>query len=110
MPNPIILIQNAGFGETPVPADALLTPGQTLTINDENDGSRSDAKVLAVVPGRACIEYAIADQNGQPRPLMISENHSRQTLYVIEHNGRQLRILQKQMAKGLAAAKAAGLE
>jgi hypothetical protein len=109
MGNPILLMQNAGFGETPVPADALLQPGATMVINDENDGSKSDAVVLAVVPKGGCIEYAIADQNGQPRPLVVSDNHSGQTLYVIEHNGRRLYVPQRQMKKGLDAAEAAGL-
>ena len=107
--NPILIVQHAGFGETPVPDDALLQPGATLVINDANDGSKSDAVVIAVVPARACIEYAIADQNKQPRPLMIRENRSRQTIYVIEHKGQRIEIPQKQMKRGIDAAKEAGL-
>ena len=110
MPNPILLVQDAGFGETPVPKNALLKPGDTMVINDENDGSKSDAVVLAVVPRGGCIEYAIADQNKMPRPLCVSDNESGQTLYVSEHNGRRLYIPQAQMKRGIDAAKAAGLE
>lgn len=108
--NPILFVQNAGFGETPVPKNALLQPGATLVINDENDGSKSDAVVLAVVPKGGCIEYAIADQNKQPRPLVVSDNNSGETLYVVEHGGRRLYIPQSQMQRGIEAAKAAGLE
>lgn len=66
MSNPILLVRNAGYGETPVPKNALMQPGATMVINDENDGSKSDAVILAVVPRGGCIEYAIADQNKQP--------------------------------------------
>lgn len=107
---PMMLVKNAGFGETPVPANALLQPGATMVINDENDGTKSDAVVLAVVPRGGCIEYAIADQNKQPRPLVVSDNHSGQTLYVIECKGRRCYIPQKQMKRGIDAAKAVGLE
>lgn len=108
--NPILLVQNAGYGETPVPKNALLRPGATMVINDENDGSKSDAVILAVVPRGGCIEYAIADQNKQPRPLCVSDNESGQTLYVVEHKGRRIYIPQAQMKRGIDAAKAAGLD
>lgn len=110
MQNPILLVQNAGYGETPVPKNALLQPGATMVINDENDGSKSGAVVLAVVPRGGCIDYAIADQNKQPRPLCVSDNESGQTLYVVEHKGQHIYITQAQMKRGLDAAKAAGLE
>src|ERR1700752_2035703 len=110
MPRPVLLVKDAGFGETPVPADALLQPGATMVFNDENDGSKSDAVVLAVVPEGGCIEYAIADQNKQPRPLVVSDNHAGETLYVVEHRGRRLYIPHTHMKRGIDAAKAAGLE
>jgi hypothetical protein len=108
--NPILLVKDAGFGETPVPSNALLQPGATLVINDANDGSKSDAVVLAVVPKGGCIEYAIADQNNQPRPLVVSDNESGETMYVVEHSGHRLYIPQKHMRRGIEAAKEAGLE
>lgn len=109
MANPILIVQNAGYGTTPVPNNALLQPGTTMVINDDNDGSKSDAVVLAVVPRGGCIEYAIADQNGQPRPLIVSDNHSGEILYVIECNGRHLYVPQRAMKKGLKAAEDAKL-
>ncbi len=39
MGNPILFVKDAGFGETPVPADALLKPGDVLNIRDENTGT-----------------------------------------------------------------------
>lgn len=107
--NPILMAKNAGFGVTEIPADALLQPGDTLVINDANDGSKSDAFVLAVVPRGGCIEYAIADQNNQPRPLVVSDNDSGETLYVIDHRGRQLYVPHSQMKRGIDAAEAVGL-
>ncbi len=109
MTNSVLMVTNAGFGVTPVPPDALLQPGDALVINDANDGSKSDAIILAVVPRDQCIEYAIADQNKQPRPLMVSDNKSGETLYVIDHQGRQLYVPQSQMIRGIDAAEVAGL-
>lgn len=102
MSNPILLVTNAGHGETPIPADALVKPGDLLAITNENDGSKHDAKIVAVVP----IEYAIADQNGEPRPLAISKTRHRSTIYVIEMDGRQVIVTQEKMVKGLKAAAA----
>jgi hypothetical protein len=107
--NPLLLVKNAGFGETPIPKNALLQPGDPLTFNDDNDGSKTDGIVIAVVPKGGCIEYAIADQNKQPRPLVVSDNHSGQTLYVVEYKGKHIYIAQAQMKRGIDAAKAVGL-
>lgn len=109
MGNPILLVQNAGYGETPVPDDALLQPGATMVINDANDGSKSDAVVLAVVAKNGCIDYAIADQNKEPRPLAVSFNESGETLYVVHSQGHKFYIPHSQMSRGLEAANAAGL-
>ena len=56
MKNPILMVKNAGFGETPIPPDAILQPGDTLVINDANDGSKGDAVILAVVHCGGCID------------------------------------------------------
>lgn len=112
MGNPILLVQNAGFGETPVPADALLQPGADIFINKgEGDGpfERLAAKVLAVVPKDGCIEYAIADQNGQPRPLCVSDNTFDETLYVVDGGDIRFFIPHSQLLLGIARANAAGL-
>jgi hypothetical protein len=69
--------------ETPVPADALLQPGQVLNVQDAQGGPDRPGKVLAVVPAGVPIEWAIADQNGTPRPLLRSTNRKRSTQYVI---------------------------
>lgn len=104
MNRPVLLVRNAGFGETPVPADALMQPGATLNVIDQNDGSERLAIIRAVVPAGVPQEYAIADQNGLPRPLMISTNKHRGTTYVIETDGRQVLVTQAKMLKGLTAA------
>lgn len=70
--------------ETPVPADALLQPGAVLNVQDADGGPDRPGKVLAVVPAGVPIEHAIADQNSQPRPLLVTQNRKRSTQYVIE--------------------------
>jgi hypothetical protein len=104
MKNPILFVRNAGFGETPVPADALLQPGAELNIINENDGTETAATVVAVVPAGVPAENAIADQNGQPRPLLLKQNHSAETTYVVDLAGRQIVINQSTMLAGLTAA------
>lgn len=108
MGNPLLLIRNGGRGHTPVPEDALLKPGDLLQVHD-GQGGMVDAECLAVVPARACIEYAIADQSEQPRPLIISDNPHRQTLYVLQIAGQQQLVAQAQMIQGLTRAEEAGL-
>jgi hypothetical protein len=107
MGNPILLMINAGFGETPLPADALVKPGDELNVHNSNDDSQRPAKIVAVVPVGTPLEYAIADQAlpPQPRPLMCTKPRHRETLYVIEMDGGQVTVLQSKMAKGLQAAR-----
>lgn len=97
----ILMVHNAGYGTTPLPADALMKPGETMTIHDENNGTTSEAKLLGVVPAGGCIEYAIADQNGEPRPLTVSDNLIGETLYVFEHKGHRLYIPQTDLQRGM---------
>lgn len=106
---PILLVTNGGYGETPVPADALLQPGDVMTITDENDGTKSDAKVIAVVPVGVEQEIAIADQTGQPRPLMLTVPRHKEPLYVIAWRGQQVVVPHRQIRRGLRKAKEAGL-
>jgi len=70
--------------ETPVPADALLQPGQVLNVQDADGCPDRPGKVLAVVPKGVPVEYAVADQNGEPRPSAYTLNRARSTQYVIE--------------------------
>jgi len=70
--------------ETPVPADALLQPGQVINVQDASGGPDRPGKVLAVVPKGVPVEFAIADQNGQARPSFYTLNRCRSTQYVIE--------------------------
>ena len=84
--NPVLFVQNAGFGDTPVPADALMQPGQELA-GKTTDGENYAATVVAVVPVGVPVEYAIADQADpkQPRPLMLHKRKPhRETLYVLK--------------------------
>lgn len=95
--------------ETPVPADALLQPGQEINVQDAKGGPDRPGRVLAVVPKGVPIEHAIADQNGEPRPAIYTLNSKRSTQYVLEvtePDGSMSRtvIAQKHFAAGLTNA------
>jgi hypothetical protein len=109
MANPIVFINNAGHGETPIPPEALLKPGDELNVHNSNDGSHRPAKVIAVCPVGTSVEYAIADQTGEARPLMISKPRHRELLYVLEWEGRRFEVLHSKIARGLNRAQEAGL-
>lgn len=86
----ILLITNAGFGETPVPSDTVLQPGDVLRVSPEHEGlgvETIEALCVAVVPVGSAVEYAIADQAEpkQPRPLTLQiRKPHKETLYVIQ--------------------------
>ena len=90
MSNPILIMKNAGHGETPVPDDALFKPGDTFeALSDEPGYPAINVNVLAVVPVGALVEYAIADQANPPipRPLMLQERTPHEeTLYVLKRD------------------------
>lgn len=109
MANPILLVTNNGYGETPVPADAVVKIGDTLNIHDENDGSLRTAYVVAIVPVGTPREFAIADQNGEARPFAITEPRHTETLYILGLDGQQVAVGQSNMKRGLDKAEAAGL-
>ena len=95
--------------ETPIPADALLQPGKVLNVQDAKGGPDRPGKVLAVVPIGVPVEFAIADQNGEPRPSIYTMNRRRSTHYVIEvtnADGSTERAIipQKRFASGLTNA------
>lgn len=105
--NPIILVKNAGFGETPIPADALVSLGDSLDIIDEKNGGKQAAKIIAIVPKGVPPEYAIADQAmpKEPRPLVVRSAFG-QTAYIMQMGAEQLTVLQNKMKRGLTAANA----
>lgn len=90
MTNPILIMKNAGYGETPVPDDALVQPGDTFIVwSKESDGLRKvECECLAVVPVGVPIEYAMADQSSppKPRPIMLREESKprTETVYVLQ--------------------------
>lgn len=109
MSNPILIVKNGGFGETPVPKDAILQPGDDLTVHRECEEDTSTAKIIAVVPVGVSVDIAIADQNGEARPLMLREPTHKETLYVIEADDGRFLVPQSKIAEGLQRASDAGL-
>jgi hypothetical protein len=79
--NPLLLVKNGGFGETPIPADARFALGAKVQINTE-DGWL-DGTVTAVVPAGVSPDIAFADHTKQARPLMCMENRRRKTTYIV---------------------------
>lgn len=107
--NQVLILKDAGFGETPLPKDALCNPGDPMDITDANTGEVYKAIVLAVVPVGVPVEYARADQAipKKPRPLMLEVRKPfKQTAYIIGMADQTVTILQDKMQKGLDAAKA----
>lgn len=80
MGNPILLVTNAGHGETPDCPEAEFEVGEVVIYRGERD-----CVVAAIVPPGFPPEYALADAQGKARPLMISEC-SRFPRYIV---GRQ---------------------
>lgn len=91
--NHIIFVKSAGYGETPVPTDALFRPGEVVTVGLENyDNQPCDVVVVAVVPAFAIVEYAMADQAvpKQERPLTIRDRDPfEETVYVFQYPFRE---------------------
>jgi hypothetical protein len=85
---PILMVKNAGFGETPVPKDALFQPGEVITAaRKDNPDIPVEVTCRAVVPKGCCIDYALADQSDpkEPRPLVISNRKAySETVYVLQ--------------------------
>lgn len=109
MGNPILFVNNAGHGETPVPANALLKLGDTLNVHNSDAGCQHEATVIAICPVGTPVEYAIADQRGKPRPLMITKPRHRETLYILDVGGQHAHVLHSAIARGLNRAQEAGL-
>ncbi|MER9814249.1 hypothetical protein [Mesorhizobium sp. M0129] len=109
MANPILIVANAGRGETPIPSEALLKPGDELNIHNSEDASQRPAKCIAVAPAGVPVEYAIADQTGVARPLMITKPKHREPIYVLEWEGRQFMVTHAKIRKGMDRAEKAGL-
>jgi hypothetical protein len=66
---PILMVTNAGYGETPIPPDAIVQPGETVIAAREHEPTIPvDILILAVVPTGCCVDYAIADQANPPQP------------------------------------------
>jgi hypothetical protein len=73
MANPILVVHNAGRGETPPCAAAKFQRGDVVKVRNTKTMRHfpREAVVLAVVPPGFSVSYALADLLGQPRPLMV---------------------------------------
>ena len=69
------------------PENALYPPGTDIDLSSTSDDAikRVPAKIIAVAPPRAPIEFAVADQLGKPRPWSFTPNRRRSNTYVIEY-------------------------
>jgi hypothetical protein len=73
MTNPLLVITNAGRGETPACPNAAYKPGDVVKVRRTRALSEWPAElvVLKAIPPGFPADYALADLVGEPRPLMI---------------------------------------
>lgn len=73
--NPILLVTDAGHGETPACPEAKFAVNDLVTVagNPLIPPAPTPAVVVSVVPPGFPPEYALADAAGQARPLQISK-------------------------------------
>ena len=87
MANPILLVKDAGFGETIVPSDAHFQPGEKIIAGLSHENDREvEVVCIGVAPVGVPIEYAIADQSEpkQPRPLALTRRKEHdETIYAL---------------------------
>ena len=81
MSNPVLLVKDAGFGETPPCPAALFAPG------DKVHWKRvSDYIVAIAVPPGFPADYALADLTKTARPLMIAAPSRAITYILVREN------------------------
>jgi hypothetical protein len=75
MVNPILLVNDAGHGETPKCGSAVFKPGDVVKVSRARATAHmpAEAVVLVAVPPGFPGEYALADLLGEARPLMITK-------------------------------------
>lgn len=88
MNNPVLMVTNAGHGETPPCADAKFARGDIVRVRRRRHliGIPEHLVVLVAVPPGFPREYALADLLGEARPLMISKPH-RAISYILCREG-----------------------
>lgn len=86
--NPIVLIRDAGHGETPACPAARFTRGDVVRVRRTKAlvAFPPEAVVLVAIPPGFSPDYALADLMGEPRPLMIREGR-RTVAYILANDG-----------------------
>lgn len=84
MHNPVLMVTNAGYGETPLCPQAKFKANDIVRLRRRKHlaGLPEKAAVAVVVPPGVPPEYAIADATKSPRPLMITRE-SRAVRYIV---------------------------
>lgn len=82
MPNPVLLVKDAGRGMTPPCPEAKLQPGDKVAWAKMG----TDYIVAVAVPAGFPAEYALADLTGTARPLMITKP-ARAIQYILVREG-----------------------
>jgi hypothetical protein len=79
MKTPVLMVTNAGLGETPPCPEAKFHRGDVVVVTGPHSSIDwpCAVTVLQAIPPGFAPEYAIADMLGEARPLMISKpSHS----------------------------------
>lgn len=88
MANPILVVQHAGYGETPPCPQARFKPGDVVKVRRLHFLKHlpDRAAVALVVPPGVPPEYVMADAHGRPRPLMVTRR-TRTVRYIVAFDG-----------------------
>jgi hypothetical protein len=89
MNNPILLIKDAGHGETPPCPDAIFRRGDVVKVRDTPRLASfpREAVVAVAIPPDFSSDWALADLLGEPRPLMIYDPGASDVRYILVNEG-----------------------
>lgn len=97
MNNPILLVHDAGYGETPPAEGARFKQGDVVKVRKKRSLASfpHEAVVMVAVPPGFPAEYALADLLGERRPLMVTKP-SRSVRYILANEGDRTPYLMKE--------------
>lgn len=75
MNHPILMVMNAGRGETPACEAAIFKPGAVVKVRNTKalKNFPREAVVLVAIPPGFSPDWALADLVGEPRPALAPE-------------------------------------
>lgn len=92
MNNPILMVMNAGHGETPPCPDAIFRRGDVVKVRNTKRLLHfpREAIILVAIPPGFSPNWAQADLLNQPRPVMTAVGCNVVTYFLVEEGNHQL--------------------